>query len=291
MIKRLAADIFPRLLKNVPKDKKWLYPFYLAGQLEVKEERYASLHLPLDFEGLSIAYASDIHYGPYLSKEEALSLTKRIMDLDTDLILLGGDYGDIPDNSIAFFKLIPAFPSDKTVLAVIGNHDIGIKNAGIRPELLAAMREKNVIPLVNEVHILKKSNSSLAICAPDDIRCGQPDFTPLIRDAADADFVILLPHSPDLVPAAFGAGLGFHLAICGHTHGGQLVLFGRSVHSSSQYGDRFRSGWYREQGVDILVSNGVGTSILPMRIGPIPQIHRLVLSSKPQGKAGVGIQA
>ncbi|HUM61301.1 MAG TPA: metallophosphoesterase, partial [Clostridia bacterium] len=71
--------------------------------------------------------------------------------------------------------------------------------------------------------------------------------------------------------------------ICGHTHGGQIVFFGRSLHSSSEYGDRYRSGWYREQGADILVSEGVGTSILPMRVGTRSQIHRLILRNKPQG--------
>ena len=283
MIKRLAAAVFPRLLRNVPKDRKWLYPFYLAGQLQVQEEVYQSTALPLGFDGLTIAYASDIHYGPYFNKKEALVLTERLVQMETDLIILGGDYGDVPDNATAFFEMIPAFSGRQTVLAVMGNHDIGSPGAGIRPELIKAMRSKNIIPLVNQTYILEKSGHRLAICGPDGIRCGQPDFAPLIQDSKGADFVLFIPHSPDLIPDAIAAGLPFNLAICGHTHGGQLVLFGRSIHSSSKYKDRYRSGWYREQEADILVSNGVGTSILPMRMGTIPQIHRLVLSAKAQG--------
>lgn len=283
MIKRMAASIFPRLLHNVPKDKKWLYPFYLAGQLQVVEESYRSDDLPRAFDGLSLVYASDIHHGPYLKQAEALALYERLLQADTDLILLGGDYGDIPSNSVAFFRLIPQFPKEKTVMAVVGNHDIGDRGAAVLPELLEAMREKNIQPLVNECHLITKSGSTLIICGPDDIRCGQPDFAPLIAASSTADFVLFLPHSPDLIPDAFAAGFRFHLAICGHTHGGQLVLFGRSLHSSSKYKDRYRSGWFQENGADILVSNGVGTSILPIRIGTVPQIHRLTLTSKPEG--------
>ena len=280
MIKRMAAGIFPRLLHNVPKDKKWLYPFYLAGQLHVIEETYRSAALPAAFEGLSIAYASDIHHGPYFKEAEVLALHQRLLKMDTDLILLGGDYGDVPANSIAFFKRITPFPKEKTVVAVVGNHDIGDRGAGILPELLAAMKEKNIKPLVNETHTITKSGVSMAICGPDDIRCGRPDFEPLKEASSGADFVLLLPHSPDLIPDAYEAGFAFHLALCGHTHGGQLVFFGRSLHSSSIYKDRYRSGWYQENGVDIRVSNGVGTSILPMRIGPMPEIHRIVLRAK-----------
>ena len=283
MIKRMAAGIFPRLLHQVPKDKKWLYPFYLAGQLQEVEETYRSAALPAAFDGLSIAYASDIHHGPYFKEAEVLALYQRLLKMDTDLILLGGDYGDVPANSIAFFKRIPPFPTDKTVLAVLGNHDIGDRGAGILPELLAAMKEKNIKPLVNETHTITKSGVSMAICGPDDIRCGRPDFEPLKKASFGADFVLFLPHSPDLIPDAFAAGFPFHLAICGHTHGGQLVIFGRSIHSSSKYKDRYRCGWYQEKGADILVSAGVGTSILPMRLGTVPQVHRLVLSSKLQG--------
>lgn len=283
MIKRLAAAVFPKLLRNMPKDRKWLYPFYLAGQLEVKEELYQSSTLPPAFDGLSIAYASDIHYGPYYKKHEALALMERLVLMDTDLIILGGDFGDVPVNALAFFETIPAFPTSQLVLAVMGNHDIGSQGAGIQPRLLEAMRSKNVIPLVNDTHILNKSGHRLAICGPDDFRCGNPQFEPLIQGAEGADFVLFIPHSPDLIPDAFSANFHFNLALCGHTHGGQLVLFGRSLHSSSIYKDRYRSGWYKEQGADILVSNGVGTSILPMRLGTIPQIHRLTLSSKTEG--------
>ena len=276
MIKKIANAVMPWILQKVPKNKKWLYPFYLAGQLDLTEEEYFSASLPEAFDGLKVAFASDIHFGPLFHREEADRLIDRLLSFKSDLILLGGDYGNKLSNSTAFFEYIPAFSPMTPVLAVLGNHDYGKPGESLEP-LFDAMRKKNVIPLVNKAHFIIRENSQLAILGPDDIKCGNPDLKSLKIAAQAADFSIFLPHSPDIIPLAQEAGLDYHLAVCGHTHGGQIVLFGRSLHSSSSYRDRFRTGWVKENGRDILVSNGVGTSILPMRLGTRPQIHKITL--------------
>ena len=72
----------------------------------------------------------------------------------------------------------------------------------------------------------------------------------------------------------------FQLALCGHTHGGQVVLFNRALKSPSDYGEKYRTGWKKENGVDIMISNGVGTSFLPVRLGARPQIHLITLKAR-----------
>lgn len=275
-IKKIAAAVLPRLLRHIPKDRKLLYPFYLAGQLDIREETYRGAGLPEAFDGLVLAYASDIHFGPLLSAPEADRVMASLSGLGADLIILGGDYGDHLHSSIAFFHHIPSFSANTTVIAVLGNHDYGKRCESLAP-LLQAMREKNVVPLVNEVFTLERGGKRLVFMGPDDIQCGRPDLKLLKSLSATADYRVFIPHSPDIIPQALAEGLRFDLALCGHTHGGQIVLFGRSLYSSSRYKDRYRSGWYREGGADILVSNGVGTSILPMRLNTRPQIHRLTL--------------
>ncbi len=279
MVKQFAGRVLPPLLKHIPKNRKIFYPFYVAGLLEEKEAEYRSRLLPPALDGLRIAYASDIHFGPYFNENQARDLCGRLVSFGADLLVLGGDYGDRLDSSIAFFNSIPPFPDGMTTLAVLGNHDYGRKKEKIDP-LLRAMRSRNVIPLINTVWTLERGGAAMAVCAPDDAKSGLPDFGPLIKGSASADFILFVPHSPDLIPDAQVAGFQFHLALCGHTHGGQIVLFGRSVRSSSRYGDRYRAGWYRENGSDIHVSSGVGTSILPMRIGTRAEIHRFVLKAE-----------
>jgi len=140
------------------------------------------------------------------------------------------------------------------------------------------MKDWGADPLLNDARIIQKDDASLCICATDDIREGDPDFAPLFSQAKDSNFVLYAPHSPDILPVAFQQKhFDFDLVLTGHTHGGQVTLFGRTLHSSSRYGDRYRSGWLKEEGKRIFVSNGVGTSLLPVRLGAPAQIHRITL--------------
>lgn len=285
MLKKLAAAIMPALLRHIPRNRKLLYPFYLAGQLDIREEIHEGERLPAALDGFNLAYASDIHFGPLFTSGEADRLVAALLGLKAELIVLGGDYGDCLRNSTAFFEHIPAFPRETPVIAVLGNHDYGKRGESMEG-LLQVMQAKNVIPLVNREFALERGGKRLVFLGPDDIQCGRPDIRLLAERSLSADYLVFIPHSPDIIPQAFSEGLRFDLALCGHTHGGQIVLFGRSLYSSSRYGDRYRSGWYRENGADILVSNGVGTSILPMRLNTRPQIHHLTFRAVAEAQPG-----
>jgi predicted MPP superfamily phosphohydrolase len=80
------------------------------------------------------------------------------------------------------------------------------------------------------------------------------------------DFVILLTHTPDYIeePEANIA----NLALAGHTHGGQVTLFGLYAPvTASKYGMRYRTGLkHNRQGIPIIISNGLGTSRRPIRM-------------------------
>ncbi len=279
MIKSLARRLLPPILKHIPTNQKWLYPFYLSAQLALREEAFTTDKLPASFSGLTITYASDIHYGSYMSEERALEVTRRITELESDLIILGGDYGEDAKTAEAYFDLIPSFPENVPVLAAIGNHDHMGQGANIN-RLMDMMRSKGVTPLKNDVWLMTRDKHRLAFCAPDDLLAGFPDFEPLKKKSQGADFILFMPHSPDLIPEARQAGFAFDLALCGHTHGGQIAPFGRSLHASSRYKDRYRKGWVREEGADIFITCGVGTSIMPIRLGTYPEIHQFTLYAK-----------
>ena len=278
-LKDIVFSTVSPLLRRVPTNIKLLYPFYLSAQLQTRSEEYRSPALPPAFDGFKIAYASDVHYGAYLGPKRANELIEQLGAFDADLMILGGDYGERLDSAIAFFDLIPRFQDSKTVLASLGNHDHGTPAEPLS-RLIAAMLQKNVRPLVNEVWKIEREGAVIAVCATDDPVAGSPDFKPLLAGITPTDFVLFAPHSPDMIPDAVLSGLRFHLALCGHTHGGQIVLFQRSLVSSSRYKDRYRAGWYRENESDIFVSCGVGTSILPMRLGTRPEIHCFTLRTE-----------
>ena len=259
---------------------KWLYPLYLPRQLYLKEYEVAASSVPPALSGLKIAYASDMHYGSYLDESRVIALAEKLNALDADIILLGGDYGDTNEKSLEFWQLIPALHARLAVCAVMGNHDL---KEGPAQLLLKAMRRRGAVPLANSALRLTYNGVHFAVCATDDLYLGYPDFEKTARQAQGQAYVIYAPHSPDALKPAYALSQKpfFDLAICGHTHGGQVALFGMGLATSSRlgfrYGNRYRTGHIREHGVDVIVSNGVGTTWLPLRWGVEPQYHLITL--------------
>lgn len=278
---RKLKDILAILLRftgRIPNSSKILYPFWLAAQLDEINEEISFKNLPEELDGLVIAFASDPHYGSFLSQERAIDLSRRLNAMQADVMILTGDYGSDSTTAADFFSILPTLEAKYGVYASLGNHDHRGHESDFS-NLITAIDKSGIRLMKNTAHIIKIENKKLCLCATDDDLEGEPYFEPFKQDAARSDFVIFAPHSPDIIPQALKeSGFAFDLALCGHTHGGQLVVFGRSLHSSSRYGDRYRTGLMAiEGGKQLLVSNGVGTSLLPMRLGCRPQIHRIVL--------------
>ncbi len=270
-----------RLLALLPSSNPLFYPVYLAAQLDTVEETYVSSQWPKEFDGLRIAYLSDIHYGTLLKEERVRKLARRVNELEADIVLLGGDYGENSYGAVDFFQLKPGFQARIAVLGAYGNHD------RLRPDsnmdrIAREMRQDGVIPMLNDVYMIKRNGKQIAFASTDDYYKGKPALYKVAQQCRKADFTVFFPHNPDLLPQTYHmpGGPFYQLAICGHTHGGQVSVCGHAIKSSSVYGDRFLSGWYHERGVDILVSNGVGTSGLPVRLGARPQIHLLTMKTK-----------
>lgn len=230
---------------------------------------------------MKLAFVSDIHYGAFLKEDRVRELVKKVNDWEPDLILLGGDYGEDSKGAIDFFRLSPAFSAPWGVYAVMGNHDRTMPESNFE-KICQAMLDAGIHPLVNAAVRFSRDGSTLAVAGVDDYYNGYPDIEKAAAACQNADFSILISHTPDLLPEIekMPGRPPFHLALCGHTHGGQVRLFGHALKSSSDYGERFLSGWYRENELDILVSNGVGTSMLPVRLGARPQIHLITLQSE-----------
>ena len=267
-----------KLMAKLPANSIWLYPLYQAAQLDTVEEIYASPLLPPAFDGWKAAYVSDIHYGALLKEDRVRALVERVNGWQADVILLGGDYGENALGAVEFWQMKPGFRAKTCVAAAMGNHE-RTPPEGSLDRILAAMRADGVTPVVNGAAVIRRGDAALALASTDDFFNGEPDLIKTKAACEGADFTIFFPHNPDILPETYlmPGGPFFQLALCGHTHGGQVTVLGRAVKSSSVYGNRYRSGWYRENGVDILVSNGVGTSALPVRLGAQPQVHLITL--------------
>ena len=100
-------------------------------------------------------------------------------------------------------------------------------------------------------------------------RAGVDDLPATLAQVSDDAPAILLAHEPDIFPQVPDR---VALTLSGHTHGGQVRLFGYSPLVPSRFGNRFAYGHVREGDRDIVISGGLGCSILPVRLGVPPEI-------------------
>lgn len=223
--------------------------------------------------GLKIVFVSDIHHGPSLSLGRVDSLVRRINAESPDLVLLGGDYIHYSGDYIpAVFQALSGLKAPLGVYGAMGNHD----NWDGRAETLAAARKNGITLLDNKAVDIPVGDGHIRLGGVGDYNTGRQRLQPTLEGTSADDFILLLSHNPDYVMDLPDDTID--LLLCGHTHGGQVTLFGLwAPFVPSDYGDRFVSGLYEVNGNRMLVSNGIGTVNAPIRFFARPQMNVITL--------------
>jgi len=146
------------------------------------------------------------------------------------------------------------------IYGVLGNHDYYEGKI----ETLQAMKNAKIIPLVNQNRWLKLGSEKIMISGLDDYLEGNVDIDQALTGATEKDFVVLLSHNPD--NAELLKDSRAVLTLSGHTHGGQLNLFG--VYAPvlhSDYGQKYTRGMVQAPQTKVFVSTGFGTVFIPLR--------------------------
>lgn len=267
---------FSRVINRLP-GRKLLNRFGQRGtefcEIEVTVRR-ASLSL----DGFCIAYLSDVHVGSFMDEDDLCRLFARIADYQPDLICLGGDLINTHAEELeSFARPLAMVRPRHGYVAVPGNHE-HFWGRGM-DHWHATMRELGVSCLLNEGRRLSHRDAGFWLCGVDDLCEGNPDIE-LALQGHDADEpVILLSHNPDYYLAA--AAKGVDLTISGHTHGGQILLFGWTPLRHTKHG--FWRGLHANRETSLYISRGVGVSILPLRIGARPEVSILKIRSRESG--------
>jgi len=240
--------------------------------------------LPDNLKNLRIVYLSDIHQGPWFSQKQVDSLINQVNGLSADIVIFGGDYAQDAASAAAFFRTMPDVSARLGVYAVVGDKDRSDEE-GTLALLLSEMKNRGVTGLVNSVAPIKLGKSYVYVCGVDDYAKGYPKVAQIAQQVREKDFVIFAGHSPNLLPAmldardADGNTHWYDMALFGHTHGGQINLFGYTpfMRLRTELGSHYLSGWLTENRSHMLISNGVGTEYVPLRLFAPPQIHLIVL--------------
>lgn len=245
---------------------KVAYTLGLQGRLRVSTTTIRA-HTPLP-RPLRIAFASDFHAGPTTHQTILARACTALDHLEPDVLLLGGDFVSVRGEDIA--RLAPRLadidaPFGK--FAVLGNHDLKANS----PQVIGGLERAGVRVLVNEHVTLPEPFAGVTIAGLDDPTRGHPRAD-LALDGATGTRVVLM-HSPDGILSI--GDRPFDVALCGHTHGGQISLpNGRAiVVPSGSLSRRYCRGQFPVGGGTLVVSRGVGCSAVPVRAFAPPEVH------------------
>ena len=224
-----------------------------------------------DRPSLRIAFASDFHAGGMTDDRVLAEACAALAALQPDVLLLGGDFVSVRGadvNRIA--PLLAAVPAPFGKFAVLGNHDLHADHGLIE----ARLEDAGIRVLTNQHATLAAPFDDIVVCGLDDATAGVPRAD-LALDGTVGTRVVLM-HSPDALDAI--GDRPFDLALCGHTHGGQVALpWGVPVIvPGGPLSRRYCRGRYdigNEGSRALLVSNGVGCSALPVRLFAAPEVH------------------
>lgn len=233
-----------------------------TGVGRIRDYEISSPNVPPSFNGYRIAFASDFHLESKFKERQLHGTVKALQATAPDVLLLGGDYQEGCEYVLPLLAELGRVVTPDGTFAVLGNNDYERCTELIR----RAMREQGMTLLEDTIATLYRGEDSITLWGAN-AYAGRYPTAPKKSSISTRDtsidensFTILLTHTPDYVEDTDVSGVD--LALAGHTHGGQVTLFGLYAPiTASKYGSRFRTGLRRNsQGVPIIISGGLGTS-------------------------------
>lgn len=238
-----------------------------AGVNRIRIYDIGSPDVPEAFDGYRIAFASDFHLESKFKQRQLHGTVKALQALAPDVVMLGGDYQEGCEYVAPLFEALAEATPPDGIYAVLGNNDYERCTDLIR----STMQEHGIRLLEQEIDTIYKGEQYILVWGANPYAGRYPTakakcHVPSSEAIEQGDFTILLTHTPDYIEEA-GVSVA-DLALAGHTHGGQVTLFGLYAPiTASKYGMRYRSGLKRgPQGTPIIISNGLGTSRRPVRL-------------------------
>ncbi len=237
-------------------------------------------NLPHAFDGFRIVQLTDIHVSDDMPPELIERFAELATALDADVGMLTGDYLAFDQRGLEeCVKALASIQTRSGLYGCLGNHEIHTEASD---RITREFERRGVDVLRDEARNfdLSPGGERLRFVGVDYQRSRERPLRGVQELLSGAVPNILLSHNPNVFPHA--AELGFDLTLSGHTHGGQvrIEILEKAI-SPSQFISPYVQGLYRRGGSNLYVSQGVGTSGLPVRIGSPPEITLLTLRRAP----------
>ena len=249
--------------------------------LQFNEITVTSERLPQAFDGYRIAQISDLHNAEF--GQENAELLQMLTDAQPDMIVLTGD---LVDSSHTDLEVAIHFVQQAVAIAptyyVTGNHEAWLGSA--YGALEEGLSQASVIIMRDEAMYIERESQRILLMGVDDPEYFEGESS--LYDGGSAvmlqritslryqeeEYTILLSHRPELFDTYVAADVD--LVFSGHAHGGQfrLPFIGGLVAPDQGLFPEYDAGLYSEGRTNMVVSRGLGNSIIPLRVGNRPEV-------------------
>lgn len=244
--------------------------------LETTHYTYAAEKLGVDLDGYRIVQISDLHNAKFGKNNQ--KLVDRIRECEPDMIVLTGDlvYSNHTnvDRAVQFVdEIVKICP----VYYVTGNHEYWLE-ASEYDELMSGLTRAGAVILDDQVVEISRGDAKFRLVGLDDKSLADGTLEALLSD--EKEFTVVLAHEPQYL--ARYAGIGVDLVLSGHAHGGQfrLPFVGGIVAPDQGFLPEYTAGEYYMNGTEMIVSRGLGNSVIPVRLFNYPEIVCVELVGK-----------
>ena len=265
-----------------------MYGFIVGfGKLEVKHLDLYFDDLPEAFDGYRIVHFSDAHVGSF--QYDKKSILQRDIDSinaqKADMVVFTGDIQNMqPDELLPVMPLLSKVKAKDGVYSVLGNHDYSIyidatedvKKANIKATV---EREQQMgwTVLRNDNRVIRRNADSLVIAGEENGgRKPSPKLADLeksLHGVGKGAFIVMLQHDPNVWQEKIVPDGRVQLTLSGHTHAGQVSVFGLRFTQLTAHNDY---GLYNQDRQQLYVTSGLG-GVVAMRFGATAEIAVITL--------------
>lgn len=265
--------------------------------LETTHYTYAAEQLGADLEGYRIVQISDLHNAKFGKNNQ--KLVGRIRECEPDMIVLTGDLVDSNhtnvDRAVQFVdEIVKICP----VYYVTGNHEYWLEKSEY-DELMDGLIGAGVVILDDQVVEISRGDAKFRLVGLDDKSLADGTLEALLsdesirndqaeqkeetadnEDSGEKELTVVLAHEPQYLVRY--ADTGVDLVLSGHAHGGQfrLPFVGGIVAPDQGFLPEYTAGEYYMDGTEMIVSRGLGNSVIPARLFNYPEIVCVELVGK-----------
>ncbi|MDE6476096.1 MAG: metallophosphoesterase [Erysipelotrichaceae bacterium] len=259
----------------------FFYSVYIAVErIQIQYETIQSTKIPEDFHDVTIAFITDIQFGQFMTYDRLANMIQKINQSHPDILLFGGDLFEDTINhtpseqsTTQLIELLKSLKAPLGKFAVLGERDL--TNEEIKTRATRILNDSDFEIITNRsLRLHNQSNASITLIGLDSLINGKPDYDVAFQGVSNEEFNIAITHCPDIVNESQIPLASLDLIFAGHSHASQISLPLIGPLDTLEGAQMYNHGnYYINNTTKLVVSNGLGTTKLDMRLFSLPQVN------------------